>query len=86
MEMSKTKLGADHPGRLINMSNLALNWRSMGQHRNALSLMQACSDLRQRVLGPDHPHTISTLRALSIWQMKSKSQEGRTERSADEEV
>jgi predicted dehydrogenase len=37
---------------------------------DALELTQNCLRLRQRVLGPDHPHTVSTLSALSGWTRK----------------
>ncbi|PGG99208.1 hypothetical protein AJ79_08638 [Helicocarpus griseus UAMH5409] len=78
METRKTKLGFDHPDTLTSMNNLAFTWKSMGRHGDALSLIQTCSTLQRRVLGPDHPDTVSTLQALIEWQNESKSlaQEG----------
>lgn len=78
METRKTKLGADHPDTLTSMNNLAFTWKDIGRHGDALRLIQTCSTLQQRVLGPDHPHTVSTLRVLIEWQKESESlaQEG----------
>jgi hypothetical protein len=50
------------------MANLAFTLESMGRHDDALCLIEACFDLRQRVLGKEHPHTIFTLSTLKTWQ------------------
>jgi hypothetical protein len=73
METRKTKLGADHPSTLTSMNNLAFTWKGMGRHIDALRLIQTCSKSRQRVLGPSHPHTQSTLLAMTTWAMDTES-------------
>ena len=81
METSKTKLGADHPDTLTSMNNLAFTWKGMGRYKDALDLIKTCYKLRQRILGPNHPHTQSTFYAMTTWliEIESESQEGRTE-------
>ncbi|KAL4767992.1 hypothetical protein BDW60DRAFT_198675, partial [Aspergillus nidulans var. acristatus] len=34
----------------------------------ALSLIKECADLRNKVLGSDHPHSISSFNAHSDWE------------------
>ena len=72
METRKEKLGADHPSTLTSMNNLAFTWQKMSRHEDALSLIQVCSTLQQRRLGPDHPHTVSTLQVLRRWKIQSE--------------
>ncbi|KAK3345614.1 Tetratricopeptide repeat-domain-containing protein [Neurospora tetraspora] len=67
MEMSKAKLGADHPDTLTSMANLAFTWNSQGRHEDALALMQDCVEAQQRILGPEHPNTLSSLATVSEW-------------------
>lgn len=61
-------LGDEHPSTLISMHNLAYTWKSRGKHQGALALMENCSGLYNRKLGPNHPHTISSCRALNDWK------------------
>jgi hypothetical protein len=68
MEMSKMKLGADHPSTLTSMNNLAYTWNSMDKKTEAIDLMQTCVRLREMKLGVDHPHTRSSVLALDSWQ------------------
>ncbi|KAK3338064.1 hypothetical protein B0H65DRAFT_477643 [Neurospora tetraspora] len=49
------------------MANLAFTWNSQGRHEDALALMQDCVEARQRVLGPEHPDTLSSLATVSKW-------------------
>lgn len=67
METSRAKLW-DHPDTLTSMSNLAFTWRSQGKHVEALALMVRCVQARQRVLGPEHPHTLSSLLTMERWK------------------
>ncbi|KAK4221280.1 hypothetical protein QBC38DRAFT_377391, partial [Podospora fimiseda] len=67
METRKTKLGADHPDTLTSMANLAHTWKQLGRHHDALNLMQYSVEGHNRVLGPDHPHTISYQSWLTKW-------------------
>ena len=67
METCKTKLGADHPDTLSSMANLAFTWKSQGRHADALALMVACAQAQQRILGPEHPYTLSSLTTVDKW-------------------
>ncbi|KAK0745454.1 hypothetical protein B0T18DRAFT_409481 [Schizothecium vesticola] len=67
MEKSKTKLGADHPDTLTSMNNLAITWKGQGRHADALALMEDCAQARRRVLGEEHPYTLSTLATVATW-------------------
>ncbi|KAK3351866.1 hypothetical protein B0H65DRAFT_459284 [Neurospora tetraspora] len=49
------------------MANLAFAWKSQGRHEDALALMQDCVEARERVLGPEHPYTLSSLTAVLKW-------------------
>ncbi|KAL7919126.1 hypothetical protein ACQKWADRAFT_302391 [Trichoderma austrokoningii] len=67
MEISKTKLGADHPSTLTSMNNLAFTWKSQDRHDDALALMRRCAQTQHRVLGPMHPNTISSQSMVEKW-------------------
>jgi hypothetical protein len=67
LELCSKKLGQRHPDTLISMENLALIWKGVGHHEDALGLLQHCFDLRQEVLGASHPYTASTLATLRAW-------------------
>jgi hypothetical protein len=68
METSKTKLGADHPDTLSSMANQAYTLQSQARHREAFALMERCSQLREQVLGGQHPDTQSSLKTLTFWR------------------
>jgi Tetratricopeptide repeat len=59
METSKTILGPEHPDTLMSMWNLSLTLEKLDRHVEALSLLQACVRLQDRLLGPAHPHTVA---------------------------
>lgn len=42
-------------------------------HSDALALVEACRRLRNKVLGPDHPHTRVSFYALNNWKDQHKS-------------
>ncbi|CAG8358671.1 unnamed protein product [Penicillium salamii] len=73
MEMSKTKLGADHLSTLISMANLVYTLKLSAQDKAALILMAECVRLRDRRLGPDHPHTMSSKSTLTKCREQSDS-------------
>lgn len=52
---------------LTSMVNLAFIWDCQGQHVDALGPMKACAQAQQRVLGPEHPHALSSLATASKW-------------------
>jgi hypothetical protein len=58
-------LGPDHPDTLWTMSNLAAIRRDLGDLKGAHDLHeQALAGLR-RMLGDDHPHTLTTKERVS---------------------
>ena len=63
-EVTSHSVVVSHPFTLDSMANLALTWKNMGRYRDAMSLLQTCSTVWQRVLGPDHPYIVFTLQAL----------------------
>jgi hypothetical protein len=68
LEMSKTKLGEDHPDTLTSMANLASTYRDQGRGIKALKLIEECVILQTRILGTSHPDTLSSRTALLEWQ------------------
>ncbi|KAK3364967.1 hypothetical protein B0T24DRAFT_497245, partial [Lasiosphaeria ovina] len=60
------KLEVDHPDTPTSMNSLAfyLEKKSRGRHADALSLMEHCARAWQRVLGPQHLDTFSSLAAV----------------------
>ncbi|KAN0082027.1 hypothetical protein V8E54_003325 [Elaphomyces granulatus] len=77
METSKTVLGPEHPNTLTSMNNLALTyqrqgrWTELRRHDEALSMLQACVQLRNQLLGPSHPDTVAATATLKRWQSPS---------------
>lgn len=59
MEISLMVLGEEHPSTLTSMNNQAFTWKDEGCSRDALALMQRCVNARDRVLGSNHPDTVS---------------------------
>jgi hypothetical protein len=55
----KRVFGAEHPDTLRSMGNLAFTWKGRGRDTEALGLLKECVQLRTRVLGDNHPDTIS---------------------------
>jgi hypothetical protein len=50
------------------MNNLAFTWKGSGKEIEAVKLMEECVRLRGRILGLNHPHFISSCRALHLWK------------------
>jgi hypothetical protein len=55
------------------MENLALIFKHEDRHDEAMELMVACVQLRKKIIGVNHPHTISSLKTLDEWQVKQTS-------------
>ncbi|KAK0713243.1 hypothetical protein B0T26DRAFT_716856, partial [Lasiosphaeria miniovina] len=49
------------------MNNLAFTWEDQGRRGDALALMEDCAQARRRVLGEEHPYTLSSLAAVAEW-------------------
>lgn len=70
IETSKTELKADHPLTLTSMNNLAFTFKGRGKTNEAIRLMQDCYTLRVKVLGIQHPHTVSSHKTLTRWRLE----------------
>jgi hypothetical protein len=53
---------------MTSMNNLAFTWKILGQAKEALKLMEQCVALRSRIIGTEHPDTLSSCAALLTWQ------------------
>ncbi|KAL4937107.1 hypothetical protein BDV06DRAFT_232801 [Aspergillus oleicola] len=68
MATRKEVLGPEHPDTLTSMHDLAHTWKQLEKIQDALTLMQKCLELHNKVLGSDHPHARSTSNALRGWE------------------
>jgi len=50
-------LSEDHPDAFTNMSNLAETYMEIARFQEAEDLQIKASQIRERLLGPDHPNT-----------------------------
>jgi hypothetical protein len=65
MEMSRIKLGADHPSTLTSMANLAATYWNQGRWDEAEELEVQVMETRKTKLGADHPSTLSSMANLA---------------------
>ena len=72
METRKTKLGVDHPDTMTSMNNLAFTWKGSGKEIEAIRLMEECVQLRTRILGVNHPDSISSCTVLDTWKAEQE--------------
>lgn len=75
LEMSKTKLGIDHPDTLISMQNLACIWKETGKGVQAIRLLEECIQSRKRILSPDHPDTLSSCSTVATRRVEAGEDE-----------
>jgi hypothetical protein len=61
-------LGQEHPDTLISMANLAHIWKGHGRDVDALELMKQCVEVQVRILGSNHPYTLSSSTILLEWE------------------
>ncbi|KAK6385585.1 hypothetical protein LTS17_001154 [Exophiala oligosperma] len=61
-------LGEEHPVTISSVSNLALTMKGQGRNIEAVKLMSECVQLRNRVLGAEHPRTLFSSALLTEWQ------------------
>ena len=52
------------------MNNLAFTWEKQSRGPEAISLMEGCVQLRQRVLGANRPGFVSSSSALARWEVE----------------
>jgi hypothetical protein len=67
-EMAKVFCGTDSVSTLNSMFSCATFYKAYGQHTEALKLLEECVQLRQRVLGIDHPDSVSSAATLTEWR------------------
>ncbi|KAF2740567.1 hypothetical protein EJ04DRAFT_214083 [Polyplosphaeria fusca] len=72
MGTSSRLLGDEHPSTLTSMNNLAFTLKGQDLHDKAIPLLEECCRLQQQVLGPKHPHTVSSLEALQAWRSSGR--------------
>ena len=58
--MTRPPVGLRHPETATSLDTLAGLLRDQGELDAARSLYQRALGIRQRVLGPDHPKTVSS--------------------------
>jgi hypothetical protein len=58
-------LGEEHPDTLTSMNNLAFTIQEQGRKVEAIKLMADCVQLRNQVLGSEHPGALSSAAALA---------------------
>jgi Tetratricopeptide repeat len=66
------ELGQEHPDTLTSMNNLAFTWKGLGRNKEALELMEECVALRTRIIGTNHPYTLSSSTVFLGWQKDSR--------------
>lgn len=66
MEMTKKVLGAEHPGTLISIANLAATYISQGRYGEAEELQKPVVEIMKKVLGVEHPDTQKSIANLAV--------------------
>ena len=59
-------LGAEHPGTLTSLHNLAFLYQAQGRHGEAEPLYRRALEGYERVLGAEHPDTLTSLNNLAF--------------------
>jgi len=59
-------LGTEHPDTLSSRNNLAIGYRVLGRHHEAVELDKETLRVRERVLGSEHPDTLTGRNNLAI--------------------
>jgi tetratricopeptide (TPR) repeat protein len=60
LKMRESKLGPDHPDRLISRNNLPSAYVAAGRTAEAIAMHEATLKQRESKLGPDHPDTLTS--------------------------
>ena len=68
LEICSRVLGGEHLNTRISMENLAWILKCQDRYDECMGLMVTCVHLREKILGVDHPYTISSLATLSLWE------------------
>ncbi|KAH8806701.1 hypothetical protein DL96DRAFT_611436 [Flagelloscypha sp. PMI_526] len=59
------EFGPEHPDTLTSMSNLAMTYSDLGQHKDALKLKEQVLAVEKRILGEEHPSTLISMSNLA---------------------
>jgi hypothetical protein len=65
MEARKTMLGADDPGMLTSMTNLASTYMGQDRWEEAEQLQMQVMEASKMKLGTDHPDTLTSMANLA---------------------
>ncbi|OUL27387.1 tetratricopeptide repeat protein [Nostoc sp. RF31YmG] len=66
LEVTKKRLGEEHPDFADSLNNLALLYKSQGKYREAEPLYLQALELRRRLLGEEHSDVALTLNNLTV--------------------
>jgi len=69
LEIRKRVLGAEHPGTLESMYNMADLLQVQGRSEDAELLTEQVLDIRVRILGEEHPDTLESLETLAWFRL-----------------
>lgn len=71
LKAHKKILGAEHPGTLSSMSNLAMTYSHLNRLEDAEDMTKQSYKKHKKLLGAENPHTLSTMcQLVSIWEMQ----------------
>jgi hypothetical protein len=70
LETHKRVLGPEHPSTLTSMHNLAITWKDLERQTEAIKLLDACVQLRKRIVGVNHPYFLSSSSTLFAWRVE----------------
>lgn len=73
----RPQLGQPPRSTITRVTTLAALCRRIGNENAALSLIEGCFKLQEKVLGLDHPETISSFQLWYQWQTEDKSKRER---------
>ena len=61
-------LKEEHPSTLSSMANLAATYQNQGRWDEAIELIQVVVNLRTKIIGVNHPDTLSAVDLLDEWR------------------
>jgi len=73
LEISKEKLGDDHPDVATSYNNIGSVYKNQGKYDDALKYYYMSLEILKKKLGDDHPNTKGTLRNIEIIKSKMES-------------
>ena len=65
LEITRSRLGENHPDVATSLNDLALLYSSMGRYDQAEPLIQQALEIRKQLLGQDHPDVATSLNNLA---------------------